>query len=53
MANQFKIKITENGSSHLLPATMTREDAEWEKKMQLRMQNITKGNKIKVEIVEA
>ena len=50
---KYQVKITENGETKTLPALMTREDAEWEKKMQLRLQKLTSKNQIHVEIIEA
>lgn len=37
---KYQVKVTEKGMSHILPATMTKEDAEWEIRMQKRLDKI-------------
>ena len=47
---KYQVRITENGKTRTLPATMTMEDAKWEIKMQKWLDEMAAR---KYEIIEA
>lgn len=50
---KYQVKVTEKGMSHILPATMTKEDAEWEIGMQKRLDKMDNTLNKTYEIIEA
>lgn len=50
---KYQVKITENGKTRTLPATMTIEDAKWEIKMQKWLDEMVGETSRKYNIIEA
>ena len=50
---KYQVRITENGKTRTLPATMTMEDAKWEIKMQKRLDEMVGESLRKYTIIEA
>ena len=50
---KYQVKITENGKTRTLPATMTIEDAKWEIKMQKWLDEMAGETSRKYNIIEA
>ena len=50
---KYQVRITENGKTRTLPATMTKEDAKWEVKMQKWLDEMVGETSRKYTIIEA
>ena len=50
---KYQVKITENGKTITIPATMTMEDAKWEIKMQKWLDEMVGESLRKYTIIEA
>lgn len=50
---KYQVRITENGKTRTLPATMTMEDAKWEINMQKWLDKTAGETSRKYEIIEA